>query len=130
MPDNLFQNQVELFKNLLVFDIAGNNWACDCHNQWLINVAGARRDQAGNAKCSSPEEFKDWLMADIIKKNVTVPCDNVDKFDFKPRDFGLGFIQDDLQQSDSSQMMLALGLISVLSITGKTKVDHYPIMKY
>ena len=45
--------------SLKSFRIEGNFWACDCHNQWILDTMNTKefRTFGIDAECSTPEEF-------------------------------------------------------------------------
>ena len=85
LPNNLLP---ELTKNItLDLKIKGNQWECDCHNIYLIDLMKSFQEQNKDVLCTRPLNFKDKKLTEIEQN--ALPCEFENEFDATKIDFGL-----------------------------------------
>ena len=68
--------------------VTGNQWVCNCHNLWLIEVLKNLNDnEKVDADCNSPPDFKGTALTDLEQN--ALPCEYEDQFNPNLIDFGL-----------------------------------------
>ena len=105
--------------SLEVIKIEGNQWECDCHNQWLLDLMNEERylKYAQNAKCTRPTKFKgfDFIQA----KNAELPCEDQETFDPKKRDFGRAHPPAIYNRGEKHMITLTIAVGCILAVLGK-----------
>ena len=106
--------------SLKVFRITGNQWECDCHNQWLVDLIN--QDQfvefAELALCTRPSDLKGINLVEA--KNQDLPCDNLESFDASKHDFGLphpSTLQFSIGESRMISLSIAIGCILAILVS-------------
>ena len=105
--------------SLEVIKIEGNQWECDCHNQWLLDLMNEERylKYAQNAKCTRPTKFKGF---DFIEaKNAELPCEDQETFDPKKRDFGRAHPPAIYNRGEKHMITLTIAVGCILAVLGK-----------
>ena len=102
-----------------VIKIEGNQWECDCHNQWLLDLMNENRylKYAQNAECTRPTKFKGFNF--IEAKNAELPCEDQETFDPKKRDFGRAHPPAIYNRGEKHMITLTIAVGCILAVLGK-----------
>ena len=105
--------------SLEVIKIEGNQWECDCHNQWLLDLMNENRylKYAQNAECTRPTKFKGFNF--IEAKNAELPCEDQETFDPKKRDFGRAHPPAIYNRGEKHMITLTIAVGCILAVLGK-----------
>jgi len=103
---------------LEVVKIEGNQWECDCHNQWLLDLMSQETFEkfAKNAKCTRPKKFKGYNF--IEAKNEELPCEDQMNFDPKRKDFGKAHPPAIYNRGEKHMIILTIALGCILAMIG------------
>lgn len=104
--------------SLQVFQIDGNQWECDCHNIWMIELLKSERfsENAKAAKCTRPSHLKGISFAELTLADL--PCEHEDDFDPTKADFGLPHPNNENNRGDSKAVFLTLASFCIVAIVG------------
>ena len=96
--------------------IDGNQWECDCHNEWLLDLLNQEKyfKYAKRAYCTRPKNVKGFSFFEA--KNEELPCEDQETFDFKKKDFGRPHIYN---RSEAQMIGLTITIGCILAILGK-----------
>ncbi len=103
--------------SLEAFEIEGNQWECDCHNKWLIDLMNAKKFTIfGKAAfCTRPTKLKGFSFLET-KEFQELPCIGKDKFDPKLKDFGLEHPTSNRNGNENKIVALTVATGCVLAI--------------
>ena len=121
LPNSLLP-ELKLSKNntsLEEVKINGNQWECDCHNQWLLDLMNYEKfsKYAKNAECTRPKKFKGFNF--IEAKRAELPCEDQDTFDPKKKDFGRAHPPAIYNRGEKRMITLTIAFGCILAIFGK-----------
>ena len=121
LPNSLLP-ELKLSKNntsLEEVKINGNQWECDCHNQWLLDLMNYEKFSkfAKNAECTRPKKFKGFNF--IEAKRAELPCEDQDTFDPKKKDFGRAHPPAIYNRGEKRMITLTIAFGCILAIFGK-----------
>lgn len=120
LPNSLLP-ELKLSKNntsLEEVKINGNQWECDCHNQWLLDLMNHEKFSkfAKNAECTRPKKFKGFNF--IEAKRAELPCEDQDTFDPKKKDFGRAHPPAIYNRGEKRMITLTIAFGCILAIFG------------
>lgn len=84
LPKNLFNAS-----SLKTLNVIGNQWVCDCHNKWFIDLLNNDKflPMAKATSCTRPSKLKGFNFIEAKSFEEDWPCS--EKFDASRLDFGL-----------------------------------------
>ena len=117
LPENLLPELKNVENaSLEFFKINGNQWECNCHNQWLIDLLNHEKFQenAKSATCTRPSDLKGVNFLDA--KIEELPCEHKEAFDATKHDFGLPHPSPKFNIGESRIVSLTIALGCILAI--------------